>query len=308
MENFLKETINWFWLRPENAVLTALRANKYAETFKYFHANSLDVSCGDGLFSFITAGGELEPESDMYQSLDSPKVRKGNFDIYDYYDGNYQINIKKSPKHTYKYGIDWKDNLLKKAKVLNFYDELIVHDNNKLLPFPDDSINYVYTNSAYWVKNFDEHIADLIRVTKPGGHIVLEMKNLKNMQKFSSSHYAKKIMGEKFCEIIDAGRFETWKGLKTLSHFDEVIKKHTNIEVVQREPLYGDIVAYMWDIGLRPLFNPMIKLINNVDKDIRMEVKKEWCETIYNLTAEFVKNYKPIEKDAIEYIYTLKKL
>ena len=64
----------------------------------------------------------------------------------------------------------------------------------------------------------------------------------------------------------------------------------------------------MWDIGLRPLFNPLTKLVNNVDENIRMEVKKEWCDTIYNLTAEFVNNYKPIEKDAIEWIYTLKKI
>ena len=50
-------------------------------------------------------------------------------------------------------------------------------------------------------------------------------------------------------------------------------------------------MAYIWDIGLRPLFNPLVKLANNSSAEIRKEVKEEWCNIIFNLFAEFVENY-----------------
>lgn len=46
-------------------------------------------------------------------------------------------------------------------------------------------------------------------------------------------------------------------------------------------------MAYIWDIGLRPLFNPLVKLANNSNYNIRKEVKEEWCDIIFNLFAEF---------------------
>ena len=49
---FLK-FLNFYWLRPEKALLHTFRSEKYMKTFKYFKSPSLDVSCGDGVYSFF---------------------------------------------------------------------------------------------------------------------------------------------------------------------------------------------------------------------------------------------------------------
>lgn len=305
-KELLKEYLNWFWLRPENAILLAFRGEKYANTFQYFTEQSIDVSCGDGVFSFIAGGGQLTSDVDMFQALDLSQARENDFDTYDHFDATYKATVQKPADFIYEYGSDWKPNLIEKSRALNFYKNLLVHDNNQALSFDDNRFDYVYSNSSYWVKNFREHINDLVRITKSGGHLVLEMKT-KEIEQFSSFNYAQPLMGNSFSNIIDAGRLQSWHGLQTLAECDKFLGDIRAVEIVSREPLYGDIMAYIWDIGLRPIFNPLVKLANNVDPKIRQEVKVEWCETIYNLMSDFVENYEPREESAIEWIYVLQK-
>ena len=306
-KHLLKQYLNWFWLRPETAMLVALRADAYQKTFKYFDEKSLDVSCGDGVFSFIACGGEISKEQDMYQSLDLTKERKGDFDVYDHYDNSYYLKTVKDPKYFYNYGSDWKKNLINKSKKLNFYKNFILHDNNLTMPLENEKFKYIYSNASYWVDNFESHLYDLVRLLKPGGHLVLEMKTT-SIEKYSSFNYAKSIMGKEFCQIVDAGRRNTWKGLKSSTELDNIINKIPDVEVITKESLYGDIMAYIWDIGLRPLFRPIAKLVTNANLDIRNEVKEEWCNTVFNLTAEFVNNYQANEQESIEWLYVLKKV
>ena len=305
-KKFLKQYLNWFWLRPESAILLALRGAAYHDTLKFFDKNSLDVSCGDGVFSFIACGGEISQNYDMYQSLNLNGVREGDFDTYDYFDNDYKVDITKKPDFVFEYGSDWKENLIKKSQKLNFYKNLLLHNNNKKLPFLDRQFNYIYSNATYWVENFEFHINDLIRVLNTKGYLVLEMKTT-DIKKFSSFNYAKDIMGKDYCEIIDAGRLSTWRGLKTMEELKDVIDNQNQLKIIKKEPLYGDIMAYIWDIGLRPLFNPLVKLANNSSAEIRKEVKEEWCNIIFNLFAEFVENYSVKENECIEWIYVLQK-
>lgn len=305
-KKLLKQYLNWFWLRPESAVLLALRGAAYHNTLKLFDKNSLDVSCGDGVFSFIACGGEISQKYDMYQSLNLSEIRKGNFDTYDFYDNNYKIEITKKPDFFFEYGSDWKENLIKKSQTLNFYQNLLLHNNNKKLPFLDRKFNYIYSNATYWVDNFEFHINDLIRVLNNKGYLILEMKTT-DIKNFSSFNYAKDVMGEKYCEIIDAGRLSTWKGLKSSADLKVLLEDHPQLKIVKKEPLYGDIMAYIWDIGLRPLFNPLVKLANNSNSELRKEVKEEWCSIIFNLFEEFIENYTVQKNKCIEWIYILQK-
>ena len=305
-KKLLKQYLNWFWLRPESAILLALRGAAYYDTLKFFDKKSLDVSCGDGVFSFIACGGEISQNYDMYQSLNLNGVRKGDFDTYDYFDNDYKVDITKKPDFVFEYGSDWKENLIKKSQKLNFYKNLLLHNNNKKLPFSDRQFNYIYSNATYWVEKFEFHINDLIRILNTKGYLVLEMKTT-DIKKFSSFNYAKDIMGKNYCEIIDAGRLSTWRGLKTMEELKDVIDNQNQLKIIKKEPLYGDIMAYIWDIGLRPLFNPLVKLANNSSTEIRKEVKEEWCNIIFNLFAEFVENYSVKENECIEWIYVLQK-
>ena len=64
--NNLRELLNVYWLRPE----TALWRSIDIEIMKDFEINgkSLDLGCGDGVLSFIRAGGKFDITFDDYQS------------------------------------------------------------------------------------------------------------------------------------------------------------------------------------------------------------------------------------------------
>jgi SAM-dependent methyltransferase len=307
-KSLFKSFLNFLWLRPENALLLTLRADALQSTFKYVtdQKRTIDISCGDGVFSFLAGGGELSLETDMFRSIDVSKTfREGDHDHYDKYDEDYFVEVEKKPNFEYEYGTDWKPNLLSKAEHLNFYSDLIEHDNNNPLPFGNEEMEYVYSNSTYWVEGFKKHLRDLVRITQKGGHIVLQIKN-RSIKENTSKKYAP-FMGEKFHEIIDAGRWSNRKGLRSK---DEVLQVADNIEnsrVRSVEPLYGGLPVRMWDIGLRPLFSPLSKMANGVSLEERKEVKKEWCEILYEMFKKYLIKYEPQEESVVEHQIVIEK-
>lgn len=308
-EDYLKEFLNFFWLRPENALMLAIRAEKYAAELLVDSGQDrtiIDISCGDGVFSFITAGGELAENTDMFQAIDNTRKRVGSFDAFDFFEESYTINKKKLPKIKVTTGTDWKDSLLKKAGKLDFYENLIQHDNNKPLPVASETYDLTYSNSTYWVENFEAHLKDLSRITRPGGKIVLEIKT-DNIKQFNSMNYAQHLLGVDACEILDAGRLGTWKGLRSYSEVERILSCIPSTHLVRAEPIYGGLLAQIWDIGLRPLFNPLTKMASNCPEHIRQEAKKEWNEIFLQLSSQYIRNYCCSMEEAIEWIFVLEK-
>lgn len=307
-EDYLKEFLNFFWLRPENALMLAIRAEKYASELLAGPKDKkiIDISCGDGVFSFVTAGGELSEDTDMFQAIDNSRKRVGNFDAFDFFEETYKINRKRTPEIQVTTGTDWKDSLLKKAGKLGFYENLIQHDNNQPLPIATESYDLAYSNSAYWVENFEAHLKDISRITRPGGRIVLEMK-IDNIKQFNSMNYAQHLLGTDACELLDAGRLETWKGLRSYAEVKRILSDIPDTHLIKAEPIYGGLLAQMWDIGLRPLFNPLTKMASTCPEHIRQEAKKEWNETLFQLSSQYIRNYSCNAEEAIEWIFVLEK-
>jgi len=47
------------------------RSLSYRKTLRFLDIknDSIDISCGDGVFSFLTFGGQLSADSDMFRSI-----------------------------------------------------------------------------------------------------------------------------------------------------------------------------------------------------------------------------------------------
>ena len=73
-----KEFLNYFWLRPENAIIFTLKSCAIHKLRKKKIRSSLDIACGDGVFSFITNFGTFKISEDMYLETNLNKK-----DIYD---------------------------------------------------------------------------------------------------------------------------------------------------------------------------------------------------------------------------------
>jgi len=283
------------------------RSLAYRDTLKYFDAkdDTIDISCGDGVFSFLTFGGLLSADSDMFRSIKYEKNISRKIDNYDFYSKDYFIKVNKDPIIKYTHGIDIKSNLLKKANKLNFYTTLQKVDNNLSLLFSDNRFSYVYSNSSYWIKNYIRHINDIIRITKKNGTIVLQVKNNTALS-FKENFFFKKNFGNKFIKIIDAGRYNSWKFLKSYKEIYNIFKNNKDVELLDIYPMYGQIIPQIWNFGLRPIFQPLSKIISQLDIKNRAQIKKEFIEIIFNLFEKYITNYRqePFNKNKIEIEYT----
>src|SRR3990167_6800683 len=114
LTNFLKEHLNVWWLRPESALWDAIASTATAQYD--IKAPSLDLGCGNGIFSFITAGGDFSIDYDWFINADV----KGFWENRDIYDAcnfdKLDQYITKKPDYTFTYGLDHKNNLLTQAK------------------------------------------------------------------------------------------------------------------------------------------------------------------------------------------------
>ena len=48
-------------------------------------------------------------------------------------------------------------------------------------------------------------------------------------------------------------------------------------------------------------------MANNLDKSKYIKVKKDWLNIIYEISENYIKNYKPLPEKAMEYVILLKK-
>ncbi len=129
MNNYLDEFLNVYWLRPETAVWRARDCARLEHLA--IEAPSLDFGCGDGMFSFLCFGkGALAPGYDAYYDVAHTAEFFSDKDVYDFHAEHDRLRIAKTPEMSFTYGLDHKENLLAKAKRLNFYGELICADGN----------------------------------------------------------------------------------------------------------------------------------------------------------------------------------
>lgn len=298
--NWLDKFLNIYWLRPENAVW---RANNCSALENIdFIEPSLDLSCGDGVFSFLLAGGDFHTEFDIFGATDNLDQFFENEDIYNATHEDYNPDIKSRPDYKITVGTDWKSSLLEKADTLDFYRKLVEHDNNEPLPFEDDQFKTVFSNSVYWVDNLDTHLSEIARVTdndKGKAVLILKTENIRNHLQDLWSNWEDKL-GNELIEMIDRGRSEHYSHVFDDEGWTQKLEE-AGFRVVERRATATQFHGRMWDIGLRPISPHLIKMAYSLPKAERKQIKEEWMETWHRLLQPFnsptfdVKNRPPVE-------------
>ena len=206
----LRRFLNCYWLRPENAFWMVLRSRVLAPFA--FASQSIDISCGDGVFMFLHAGGAFDLSFDVFTSVGRlDEVRDGHADMFDHIDERYRPAIAAQARWAIDVGTDCKQALLDKASRLGVYRRLLRHDNNDPLPFSDGAFATVYSNSVYWVANIDPFLREIRRITAPGGRVLLQVK-LDSISRYTLAG-CRGILGDRWLDIIGRGRIESWPSL-----------------------------------------------------------------------------------------------
>lgn len=279
----LRRFLSAYWLRPENAFWMVLRSG--ALDAVPIRSPSVDLSCGDGVFSFLHAGGRLAPDFDVFGCVaDLDRVTGAYADMFDAVDAGYQPKVLTAPPYEFDCGTDCKRSLLDKAARLSFYHRLIEHDSNGPLPFDSGEFETVYCNAAYWVERVEDFLAELRRITAAGGSVILQVK-LDGIRRCTLDRH-RDALGRRWLDIINRGRFETWPSLCDREtwqrRFDEA-----GLEVLAAMPFVTRTHAHVWDVGLRPIAPLLVRTMNSIHAHLRREIKRDWVDLFCTLLEPF---------------------
>lgn len=271
--DLLHRYLNVYWLRPENAFWTVLRSLAWRRVA--VSSPSLDVSCGDGVFSFIHAGGAFGPSFDVFQVVGQlDQVTSENADMFDHPAGEgYRPIVTRRPAWTIDVATDLKGALLSKAAALDFYGRLVQHDNNAPLPFRDGEFETVYCNSAQWVRNVEPFLAEIARITRPVGTVVLHVK-LDTISRYTLKPFGTQL-GGRVLEIIDRGRLATWPALASRAEWERRFDG-AGLNIVETTPLATRTHAHLWDVGLRPIAPLLVRMADALTPQTRLAIKQDW--------------------------------
>lgn len=279
----LRRFVSAYWLRPENAFWMVLRSD--ALDLVPVRSPFLDLSCGDGVFSFLHAGGRFAPEFDVFTAVHKPgQADSAQDDIYDFVDDTYRPKIIAPAVRKLDCGTDCKESSLTKASRLDFYERLIPHDNNRPLPFDSDHFETVYCNAAYWVERIDAFLSELHRITVPGGTVVLHVK-LDSIKHYTLERH-RDLLGDRWLSIINRGRFGAWPALCDCATWERRFAK-AGLETLSALPFVTGTHAHLWDIGLRPIAPLLIKTMNSIHAHLRSEIKRDWVDLFCRLLEPF---------------------
>ena len=275
----LDRFLNAYWLRPENALWMTLRSLALSRCA--LRPPVLDVACGDGVFSFLHAGGSFALEFDVFSAVGHlDRVTRENADMFDAAPTDYRPSITCQPAWRIALGTDLKPALLQKAAALGFYDRLIRHDCNTPLPLADASFATVYCNSAYWVRQVDQLLSELRRVVRPDGKVVLHVK-LAALRDYTLQRFRDQL-GPRFLNIIDRGRLACWPALATRREWEARFAR-AGLHVVEARPFVTRTHAHLWDIGLRPIAPLLVRMANGLSPRTRAEIKRDWLALLQEL-------------------------
>lgn len=279
--NFLDAHLNVNWLRPESALCDAIASSVISQY--PILSPSLDLGSGNGIFSFITAGGAFSPEYDWYRNVD-PRGFWANQDICDtLLSPPQEAWIARRPESGIDCALDAKPNLLRQAQALEFYRTVAVANANHPLPFQDGSFQTVFSNILYWLDSFDASLKEIRRVLRPGGRSLLCLQDHK-FKEYCASYRWRELNSEAL-RLLNRGRSESshW----TIS-YDELmaLARSLGFRVVSHAYYLSPLTLKAWDIGLRPLSPVLIKMANKLTAADRLAIKAEWMAILRPFLAE----------------------
>lgn len=280
MEELLKQYLNLFWLRPENALFNTFKSVSY-NSLK-FQSPSLDLSCGDGLFQSIHLGAKFFEDFDYYSSTKASEFSHDSFiDIYDHHEADYNIKYLEHPNQKIDFGTDWKQELLNKAEKTGIFKKLILHDNNNLpLPFNDDYFKTIYSNSIYWVNNIEDLTKEIFRISQTDATVGLQVMSPSIFETFK---FFEQNLSEEAISILDRHRRSTMPSLKTYKEWKELFENYGFIVKQSIPTIPNKIIIDIWNIGLRPISHLLIRMSDSLSIDEKRKIKKEWVDIFFEL-------------------------
>ncbi len=274
IHHYLKEQLNVYWLRPESALWAAV-ASYEINLLDIDHVD-IDLGSGNGIFSFITAGGRFSEKFDWFIQADTADKKKNVFDNFDpaKVRGGFIVHM---PDIRYRIAFDKKKVMLDQAGTLGWYDEYIEGDIARPYPFEDESASVIFSNVLYWIPDPNPAMKEIQRVLKKGGRLILCLPDpaFLNFCPTYKSH----LKEYKWLYALNRKRAGCMQRYYTFADIKELARAHDFKIIYHKMYLSGELLSF-WDIGLRPLIRPLLKMTGFLTERERLEVKRDWVRQL----------------------------
>jgi len=275
--------LNIYWLRPEVAIWRSLDAIQLRKI--NFNHPLLDLGCGDGSFLFTFFEGKTAADFDVYRTIrDTRGFFKGR-DIHNQVN-QVSVSIATKSKTSVDFGVDWKSNLLTKAKDFRTYKKLIQHDLNKPLPFKDKQIQTIFSNVFYWIDNLESLILESKRILVDKGNLILFLPDQRFKKNLIYNEFL--VHGQQWAKILDREIYENIsKHCYTELKWRSIFKK-TKLEVKNHYSYMSEKFVRLWSIGLRPYSPFLIEMANSLNTETRSKIKNRLVKELTPLLSSYV--------------------
>jgi len=267
-----------WWLRPESALWDAI-ASTIVSKHK-IKSPSLDLGCGNGIFSFITAGGDFSIDYDWFINVDVEGFWE-NKDIFDTCKvNNLEQYITRKPEYNFTYGLDHKTNYLTQAKGLGFYKTLIQYDGNSPLPFENSRFQAVFSNILYWLDDPLKSLKEISRILQKGGQALVCIPNVKFKEYCFTFGWEEK--KSNLLKKLNRGRSEVMRYFASYDEFSKLAEA-TGFTTAAHSYYLSRLTLTIWDIGLRPISPYLVQMANKLSPEDRRSIKSEWVNNLYEI-------------------------
>lgn len=280
---YLDEFMNVFWLRPESAVWRTCDCLALKDV--EFRGPIADVGCGDGLFSFTRAGGQLDASYDMFSSVGDLEAFFDKVDIFNHFDpATVAPVVKRPPNYQIAVGLDHKPSLLRKALALGLYREVREADANTALPLEDGTYRTIFSNILYWLDGYPTTLREMRRALTDDGIVVLHVPSdtFRNYSFYQRLHVATGSQEWAWLHLLDRGRSANIRHCKSFAEWRDVFTV-AGLEVLDHRQYLSKLLLEAWDIGLRPISPYLIEMANAMPAEKRAEIKGKWIQGLLPL-------------------------
>lgn len=276
----LKAALSLWWLRPENGLALASYTLHGFDFTPRRGQQAADFACGDGVNTFFKIGGRFDESFDVFgegvRTDSAREVLNKSIDVFDHFVADYNPLIERMPDTEFTYGTDHKANLLRKAERLGLYRNLMEADLEEDTPIPDASLDIAYCNSIYWVGNPERAVEYIYRKLKPGGLAVFDVmtshRKLLHFQNLFPTAPAR------WHDILNRGRDRNNPGIRSAREWRSIFSANGDACVEDERDIFPEAIAHIWNIGLRPIFPILNRMMQSVPTATRRSIKEEWVE------------------------------
>lgn len=267
----LQQIMQLYWLRPEVTTWTSVASFLIGRELKKEN-NIVEMGIGNGYFTFISLGGRFKFDYDWYYNVD---FKEPSGDIYNSFNAynNIESFIEHKPKTKINLAIDHKESLLLQASKLGFIDKTILADANKPFDLPKNT-KIFYSNILYWL---EDPFGIIKRIDKELSEVKLVLVFPNNRYKINTKSHQLK---NRLHILLNNKRETNMLWTMDLLEFEKELSKYTSFKITKSQTYVSELNSSFYDVGLRPLSKPLIKMVNKLSLKDRSEIKQEWIETL----------------------------